>query len=69
VQSAGVDVLDFTLRDLNSRGSACKSGIFSHHIFSTEKVCIYLELSMLNNSTKKFANVTKSKNYRVLFFY
>jgi len=31
---------------------ACKSGTFSYHVISTGKVCIYLELFMINDSRK-----------------
>jgi hypothetical protein len=45
----------------------CKSGIFSHHISSVEKVCISLELLMINYSSKKYMKENTSLNCRVLF--
>jgi len=33
---------------------ACKSGIFSHHVLSVEKVFISLEVFIINDSSKMY---------------
>jgi hypothetical protein len=46
--------VDFTMGDLNSRAVSCKSGIFSHHVLSVEKVFISLEVFIINDSSKMY---------------
>jgi hypothetical protein len=46
----------------------CKSGIFSHHIISFEKLCLSLELFIINYSNKKYIK-ENTLSYCTVFFF
>jgi hypothetical protein len=61
--------LDFAQGDLNCRIVSWKSGIFWHHTFSVEKVCVSFKLFVINYFSKKYMKENALLNCRVIFFY